>query len=100
MTTAQKKGRLLYIMKRLIFFFFTAFLFTLFSFGQKVIQLYNGKPAGSEKWTWKEKEVKVDIGRIVFDVSEPSLTIYTPSKPNGTAVIVAPGGAFHALAFD
>ena len=35
-----------------------------------------------------------------MDVSTPTLTVYTPAKPNGTAVIIAPGGAFHALAFD
>jgi len=35
-----------------------------------------------------------------MDVSHPSLTAYLPSNPNGTAVIIAPGGAFHALAFD
>ncbi|HEY1871216.1 MAG TPA: alpha/beta hydrolase, partial [Chitinophagaceae bacterium] len=28
------------------------------------------------------------------------LTAFLPSKANGTAVIIAPGGAFHALAFD
>lgn len=67
---------------------------------QKVIPLYNGPAHGSENWTWNEREMKVDIGTIVFDVSKPSLTAYVPSNPNGTAVIIAPGGAFHALAFD
>src|SRR5262245_48380860 len=85
-------------MKRTLFFFLL--LISVVSNEQKVIQLYNGKPPGSENWTWKEREVKVDIGRIVFDVSEPSLTVFTPAKPNGTAVIIAPGGAFQALAFD
>jgi acetyl esterase/lipase len=67
---------------------------------QTVISLYNGAAPGSENWTWAEREIKVDIGRIIFDVSRPSLTVYRPSKPNGTAVIIAPGGAFHVLAFD
>jgi len=86
-------------MKKLIFLL-TTFFFIQFSFAQKVIQLYNGKAPGSESWTWNEKEVKVDIGRVIFDVSNPSLTAYTPAKPNGTAVIIAPGGAFHAFRFD
>jgi acetyl esterase/lipase len=86
-------------MKR-ISFFLASFLFTIFSYCQQVIPLYNGKAPGSENWTWSETEIKVDIGTIVFDVSNPSLTVYSPSKPNGTAVIIAPGGAFHALAFD
>jgi dienelactone hydrolase len=69
-------------------------------FCQQVIQLYNGKAPGSENWNWDEREIKVDIGTILFDVSKPSLTAYLPSNPNGIAVIVAPGGAFHALAYD
>src|SRR3954470_17623197 len=77
------------------------FLFiALHSNAQKVIPLYNGVPPGSENWNWKEREIKVDIGTIIFDVSKSSLTVYTPSKPNGTSVVIAPGGAFHALAYS
>jgi len=72
----------------------------LHSNAQTVIPLYNGIAPGSQNWTWSEREMKVDIGTIVFDVSKPTLTAFVPSNPNGTAVIIAPGGAFHALAFD
>ncbi|MDX2045224.1 MAG: alpha/beta hydrolase [Chitinophagaceae bacterium] len=65
-----------------------------------VIHLYKGTAPGSENWNWDEREIKVDIGRILFDVSKPSMVVYRPLNPNGTAVIVAPGGAFHALAYD
>ena len=67
---------------------------------QKPIPLYDGPAPGSENWNWNEQEIKTDIGTIVTDVSHPSLTAYIPSNPNGTAVIIAPGGAFHALALD
>ena len=67
---------------------------------QKPIPLYDGPAPGSENWDWDEQEIKADIGTIVTDVSHPSLTAYIPSNPNGTAVIIAPGGAFHALALD
>ncbi len=67
---------------------------------QTVIPLYTGAAPGSENWNWEEKQIKVDIGTIVMDVSHPSLTAYVPANPNGTAVIIAPGGAFHVLAFD
>lgn len=67
---------------------------------QQKIELYKGAAPGSENWNWNEKEIKVDIGTIVTDVSHPSLTAYIPDNPNGTAVIIAPGGAFHVLAFD
>ncbi len=67
---------------------------------QTVIPLYQGAAPGSENWNWNETQIKTDIGTIVMDVSHPSLTAFVPSNPNGTAVIIAPGGAFHALAFD
>lgn len=67
---------------------------------QTVIPLYNGAAPGSENWNWNEQQFKVDIGTIIMDVSHPSLTAFVPANPNGTAVIIAPGGAFHALAFD
>ncbi|HET6767871.1 MAG TPA: alpha/beta hydrolase [Chitinophagaceae bacterium] len=70
------------------------------SHAQKIIPLYKGAAPGSEKWNWEEKQIKVDIGTIIMNVSHPSLTAYLPSNPNGTAVIIAPGGAFHALAID
>ena len=36
----------------------------------------------------------------VTDVSDPTITVYRAEKPNGAAVIVAPGGAFAILSFD
>jgi hypothetical protein len=48
---------------------------------QTVIPLYNGAAPGSENWNWDEKEIKVDIGTILSDVSHPSLTAYVPFKP-------------------
>lgn len=68
---------------------------------QKVIKLYPGKAPGSEAWAWQEKELfsKIFNTRIVYNVSEPTLTVYPadPVNANGTAVIIAPGGAFHIL---
>lgn len=69
-------------------------------FCQQIIPLYNGKAPGSEKWNWDEKEFTAGDMKICMDVSKPTLTAYLPEKPNGTAIIIAPGGAFHALAID
>ena len=33
------------------------------------------------------------------DVADPTITVYRPEKPNGTAVIVAPGGGFMFLSW-
>src|SRR5690606_5447693 len=40
------------------------------------------------------------FGTIVRNVSDATLTPYVAEKPNGTAVIVAPGGGFHMLSID
>lgn len=71
---------------------------------QQVIQLYEGKAPGSENWTWGEQESVNNAfkTRTIYNVSQPTLTAYLP-KPElatGTAVIVAPGGAFHILSID
>jgi predicted peptidase len=71
---------------------------------QKVIQLYDGAAPGSESWTWSEAESDSNAMQIklVYNVSKPTLTVYQPEagKANGTAVVIAPGGAFHILAID
>ena len=36
----------------------------------------------------------------VTDVTEPTITIYRPEKPNGASVIVAPGGGFMFLSYS
>jgi len=72
--------------------------------GQKMIPLYSGKVPGSENWDWQEAEMYSDMWetRVVYNVSTPTLTAYLPAprNVNGTAVIIAPGGAFHALSID
>lgn len=42
-----------------------------------------------------EKDVK-----RVTNVTDPTLAIYKPEKPNGIAVIVCPGGGYHILAIE
>ncbi|MDN3657263.1 GDSL-type esterase/lipase family protein [Ferruginibacter paludis] len=71
---------------------------------QQVIQLYPGKAPGSESWTWQEKDNNDNMfkTRVVYNVAQPTLTAYLPpaSAANGTAVIIAPGGAFHTLSIE
>lgn len=68
------------------------------SIAQEVISIYPGKAPGSESWTWSERLLEVPNDSILMNVSNPTLTAYLPKQPNGTAVIVAPGGAFTVLA--
>lgn len=50
-----------------------------------------------------EKEIPkkndADVKRVT-NVTEPTITVYKPEKPNGTAVIVAPGGGYGILAIE
>ncbi len=63
---------------------------------QQVIRLYSGKAPGSENWPWKEQ----NLGGYLRDVTDPTLTAFVPSNPNGIAVIIAPGGGFHYLVYE
>lgn len=72
------------------------------TFAQEVIKLYDGPAPGSENWDWEEKEIFLERfqSTATYDVSKPTLTVYEPENPNGTAVVVCPGGAFRLLATD
>lgn len=71
---------------------------------QKVIQLYNGAAPGSENWNWDEavSDSNAWNTKAVYNVSHPTLTVFEPEskEASGTAVIICPGGAFHALSIN
>ena len=68
---------------------------------QRVIPLYSGPAPGSESWTQQEREYysKEWQTQIVANVTRPTLIAYLPAseKATGTAVVICPGGGFHAL---
>lgn len=67
---------------------------------ERVIRLYDGMAVGSETWDWKEGEVVAGPpmnARIAFNITNPTLVVFEPAKPSGTAVIVCPGGSYHVL---
>jgi acetyl esterase/lipase len=70
----------------------------------KVIRLYDGPAPGSENWKQQEKESRTNLWqtRVVYNVTDPTLTVMLPepSIATGTAVVICPGGAFHALSID
>lgn len=58
------------------------------------------EPAGSVAGP-EEIQPKRDGRQVrLVNVSEPTLSIYQPERPNGTAVLVAPGGAYQFLAIE
>lgn len=91
-------------MRRVVCAFAVAFLLAATaSAGAQTLDLWPGPPPGSEKWTQTERTVTdTPIGAVVFNVVTPTITAYLPDKAeaSGTGVIIAPGGAFVALAID
>ncbi|HVU89101.1 MAG TPA: alpha/beta hydrolase [Pirellulales bacterium] len=72
---------------------------------QTVIPLYQGAAPGSENWTHEEQDYFSPIfnTQVVTNVVKPTLTVYAPTtkeEGNGTAVIICPGGGFHALSIN
>ena len=73
------------------------------SANSQVVNIWPGVAPGSENWTQKERTAdNTPIGTVVFNVVTPTLTAYLPerTKATGCGVIIAPGGAFVALAID
>lgn len=71
--------------------------------GAQAIPLWRGVAPGSETWTQQEQRIEATpLGAVVINVVSPTLTPYLPpaGKASGTGVIIAPGGAFVALAIE
>ncbi len=69
----------------------------------QTINIWPGVAPGSEHWTQKEVTIpNTPVGTVIMNVVTPTLTAYLPSRANatGTGVIIAPGGAFVALAIS
>lgn len=68
------------------------------------IRLYQGTAPGSEGWTQHVNETFSVAWqtRVVSNVVDPTLTAFRPepARSNGSAVIICPGGGFHALSID
>ncbi len=71
---------------------------------ETIIPLYTGVAPGSESWTHSEQEnfSQAWQTQVVFNVAAPTLTVFAPepAKANGTAVVICPGGGFHALSIN
>ena len=70
-----------------------------------LISLWPGAAPGTEKLTITEKitERSTDPAkhdRIYTQIVTPSLLVHRPEKPNGIAVIVAPGGGYSRIVID
>jgi acetyl esterase/lipase len=69
----------------------------------QIVNIWPGVAPGSETWAQRERAVEhTPLGTVIFNVVTPTLTAYLPerTRATGTSVIIAPGGAFVALAID
>jgi acetyl esterase/lipase len=93
-------------MLRLCFPLALTLALTLTAQGADPIKLWPGKAPGETKDIGAEKYLEAKKGQLdvkrLANVSEPTITIYSPpkDKTNGTAVVVAPGGGYNILAIE
>ena len=62
--------------------------------------LYAGAIPGAKASIVKEQIIFVNGGVRISSVILPTLTKFAPAKPNGTSVIICPGGGYGRLAID
>jgi len=69
--------------------------------GQEIIQL-PFSPYEGATWEGDEKEYFSELWQthVVTNVSAPTMRVFRPEEANGTAVIIAPGGALYALSIN
>jgi acetyl esterase/lipase len=81
-------------------FFFLIFYLIVVSFtsAQEIIQIPH-KKAVETTWNSDEKTYysKIWQDEVVTNVSIPTMEVFRPKNPNGTSVIIAPGGGLYAL---
>jgi dienelactone hydrolase len=63
---------------------------------EREMPIWTGIAPGSEQWHQKEVESSGPPfnTRIVRNVTVPTITMFAPTTPNGTAVLIGPGGGF------
>ena len=66
------------------------------------VPLYSGPAPGSEQALQKEVSTPNREGRVLRNVTRPTLTVYAPAPgtANGVGILVLPGGGFHILSID
>jgi acetyl esterase/lipase len=68
---------------------------------RQVIPVWNGVAPGSETWTYTEESnaSERDKSLNLRNIVTPTITVYPAAKPNGTGMLVIPGGGFVNLAY-
>lgn len=88
-------------MKRVLFLLAAACLLIVAAEAQQVTPVWNGPAPGSESWTYtEESNISERDGTLnLRNIVTPTITVYPASKPNGTGMLVIPGGGFVNLGY-
>lgn len=84
---------------KLALFILIVFMNTYLSAQNEVIELWkNGVPNSIKATDYEEfHDEKIDrVGKV----SNPTLTVFVPKNPNGTSVVICPGGGYQFLAIN
>lgn len=84
-----------------VLFLAALLLITSFIAAQEIIEVPYERGDGVH-WENKEKQYRSEIwnNEVVTNVSVPTMEVFRPENPNGTSVIVAPGGGLYALSIE
>jgi acetyl esterase/lipase len=72
----------------------------------ETVPLWPGTPPGGEgvklvaKIVERSNDTDTYHDRFVADIGQPLLTVYRPSRPDGSAVLMAPGGGYTRIVID
>lgn len=84
-----------------IFFIALACMLATSSYQQDTLPVYPGAiPGGLPAADDEETILGADGSMRISRVSRPTLTVFKPEKPNGTAVIICPGGGYVRLSIE
>ncbi len=89
-------------MKRINTTLLLTLIFNIVLMSQEIVKLATPLINTDVQWPISEKEYHSDTWKteVITNVSSPELIIYRPQKPNGTAVIIAPGGGLYAHSIE
>lgn len=92
------------MLRSLIFLFVNIFILMHATSAQQTIPLYEGKIPNNKDNIKNTERTEMGEDRVerVFEVSEPTLTIYKPKVQDkqGIGIIICPGGGYHILSID
>ncbi|MDR1623379.1 MAG: alpha/beta hydrolase, partial [Tannerellaceae bacterium] len=78
-----------------------ALFISIYAYSQETIMLYEGEVPNNIGNVQEERLIDAPYGKLYFQVVNPTLDVYLPSrgKNTGIAVIICPGGGYAALAY-